>query len=122
MEHMMARLDELVSLNELAAMVHLSRSYFCRAFKVTVGVTPYQWQLNARIRYAKWLILRGEIPLAQIALESGFSDQAHFTRVFRKFEGVCPGKWMRSAAIAPKALPTGDDIDETKPRGQRRWA
>ncbi len=95
-DYMMARLGELVSLDELAALVQLSRSYFCRAFKATVGVTPYQWQLNARVHHAKSLILKGDMPLAQIALEAGFADQAHFTRVFRKFEGVCPGQWMRS--------------------------
>jgi AraC-like DNA-binding protein len=94
-DYMMSRLGEQVSLEKLADLVQLSKSYFCHAFRLTVGTTPYQWQLNARVRHAKSLILKNDLPLAQIALEAGFADQAHFTRVFRKFEGICPGRWTR---------------------------
>ncbi len=96
MDHFSARIADDVSMDELAAVVQLSRSYFCRVFKSTTGVTPHQWQLNARIALAKTLILRDDIPLARVALEVGFSDQAHFTRVFRKAEGISPGQWMRA--------------------------
>ncbi len=105
-EHILTNLAEEISMEELAATVRLSRSYFCRTFKSTTGVTPHQWQLNARIEQAKEVILRHDSPLAQIALEVGFSDQAHFTRVFRKLEGVSPGQWRRSRRPAkPQPAP-----------------
>ncbi len=85
-----------VPLDDLAGMVQLSRSYFCRAFRVSTGVTPHQWQLNARVELAKSLMLTTRQPLALVALEAGFSDQAHFTRMFRKITGNNPLQWIKS--------------------------
>ena len=96
MDYIMDHLADDISMEELASVVRLSRSYFCRTFKSTTGVTPHQFQLTARIERAKTIILRSNLPLAQIALDVGFSDQAHFTRVFRKAEGISPGQWRRS--------------------------
>jgi AraC-like DNA-binding protein len=92
--HMAERFDEAVTLEDLAELVRLSPSHFCRMFKAATGVTPHRWLNNLRIDRAKALLLAGE-PLAQVALATGFNDQPHLTRVFGQTEGVSPGAWRR---------------------------
>ncbi|AOF93309.1 AraC family transcriptional regulator [Sinorhizobium sp. RAC02] len=85
-----------IRLEELANLIGLSQSHFSHAFKASTGVAPHQWQVNARLRRAKDLLLQGEQPLTAIAAESGFADQAHFTRVFRKNFGTTPAHWQKT--------------------------
>jgi AraC family transcriptional regulator len=86
-----------VSLSEAAAAVGLSTHYFCTAFARMVGVTPHRYHLERRVERAKLLIL-GDMPIAQIALECGFSSQSHFTTSFRQFAGMPPAAWRRANA------------------------
>ncbi|MFC5068158.1 helix-turn-helix domain-containing protein [Flaviflagellibacter deserti] len=85
-----------IRLQELADMVELSQSYFSHAFKASTGLPPHQWAMNARIRKVQDMLLRGEMALTEIAAETGFSDQAHFTRVFRRIVGDTPAAWQRA--------------------------
>jgi len=83
------------SVAEIAAKLGLSASQFSRAFKASTGFPPYQWQLNLRIAKAQELLRYGGLPLAEIALATGFAEQSHFTRIFKKIVGVSPGAWQR---------------------------
>jgi AraC family transcriptional regulator len=94
-EYLEAHLAEDVSLETLAGLVQLSRSYFSRAFKVSTGLAPHQWQLKARIAKAKRLLIEGDLSLSHIAIEVGFADQAHFTRTFGRHSGLSPRAWQR---------------------------
>lgn len=85
-----------IRLQELATLVDLSQSYFSHAFKASTGLPPHQWQMQARVRKGQDLLLGGDRPLNEIAVEAGFSDQAHFTRVFRRVVGETPAAWRRS--------------------------
>jgi AraC-like DNA-binding protein len=85
-----------IRLEELAGLVGLSQSHFSHAFKASTGMAPHQWQVNARLRRAKALIRLGNLSLIDIAVETGFADQAHFTRVFRKNFGTTPANWRKS--------------------------
>jgi AraC-like DNA-binding protein len=91
-DFMMANLAEDFSLTELAQEARLSRSYFCRAFKMSTGMTPHQWQLRARTERAKQLMLGASPSLALVAQEIGFADQGHFTRVFNRIVGTARGE------------------------------
>ena len=86
-----------ISLTDLAREARLSRSYFCRAFKMSTGMTAHQWQLRLRTENAKQLMLAAGPSLAGIAHEIGFSDQGHFTRVFSRIVGTSPGRWLKAA-------------------------
>jgi AraC family transcriptional regulator len=86
-------LDEDVSLLVLARRAEVSPFHFARQFRATVGVTPHQFVLWQRVYKSVRLIKAGALPLAQIALESGFHDQPHFTRAFRKVLGTTPGRY-----------------------------
>jgi len=85
-----------IRLQELAGLVGLSPSYFSHAFKASTGMPPHQWQMAARIRRAQALLARPGATLAGIAATTGFSDQAHFTRVFKRMVGVTPAIWQRN--------------------------
>src|SRR5271168_5508088 len=71
-----------LSIAEIAYECGLSSGYFARAFKRSTGVPPCQWQTKVRVERAKELLKDPRCELAEIALQCGFVDQSHFTRVF----------------------------------------
>lgn len=85
-----------IRLQELAALTDLSQSYFSHAFKAATGVPPYQWHMRARMRRVEAMLADTALTLPEIAVAAGFADQAHFTRVFRRFAGVTPAAWRRT--------------------------
>jgi AraC family transcriptional regulator len=87
-----------IRLSELASLADLSPSQFGRAFKTSTGTTPHLWHLEARIESAKRLLADHRNSLAEVALETGFSEQSHFTRAFHAATGVSPGAWRREMA------------------------
>lgn len=89
-----------IGLVELANLVHLSPYHFGRLFKQTIGLSPYQYLLQLRIEFAKKLIIERAGPLADIAYQLNFSDQAHFSNAFRKATGISPRKYLQSQALA----------------------
>lgn len=89
-DYIMANLREKISLSELAAVAHLSEFHFARSFKRSTGLPPHQFVLNLRIERACGLIRGGELPLAQIAFEVGFSSQSHMARHFKRIFGSGP--------------------------------
>jgi AraC family transcriptional regulator len=106
-----ARLDGDLSVAELAGSCGLSGSSFRRAFKKTTGVTPHRWLMQRRVDRAKDLLFRQPtMPLAQIALASGFADQSHFTHVFTAIVGAAPGEWRRQEQRTIPARGRREDI------------
>jgi AraC-like DNA-binding protein len=83
-----------VSLESVAQLTGLSRSWFARAFKASSGVAPYTWVLQRRIQLAQELLGKTSEPLASIATAVGFADQSHFTKAFRRFVGITPREWQ----------------------------
>lgn len=81
---------EPVSLEQLCVCAGLSKSALLRAFTRTKGITPYRYLQTVRVEAAKKLLEQGS-PLIDAALQTGFSDQSHFTRSFSMFIGMAPG-------------------------------
>ncbi|MGN6827972.1 AraC family transcriptional regulator [Paucibacter sp. M5-1] len=88
-----AQLPNRVDLATLASLAGLSKSHYCRAFKASTGMAPYQWQLNERIERAKCLLLDTRHSMDDIAEVTGFADAAHFGRTFRRITGATPALW-----------------------------
>lgn len=100
---MLGRITEPLHLPDVANMCRLSAPYFVRAFTNTVGVAPYTWFMGNRVSKAQSMLANSALPLAQIAVECGFSDQAHFTKAFSKVTGVTPARWRRGNPNTLKA-------------------
>ncbi|MGK6312574.1 AraC family ligand binding domain-containing protein [Neorhizobium sp. DT-125] len=81
-----------VGLEELAAVAGLSRAHLIRAFRKEFHITPHSFLTDIRIRMARKRLREGGLP-AEIALECGFADQAHFTRHFKARTGLTPGQY-----------------------------
>lgn len=79
-----------ISLAELAALSGLSAYHFARAFKERTGQPPHQYLICCRVERAKELLLQGNLTLAQVAQEVGFSDQSHLNRHVKRVLGVLP--------------------------------
>ena len=103
-DYLEVHLAEDVALQTLAKLVDLSRSYFSRAFKASTGLAPHQWLVQARVARAKELLLKADRPLAQIAIEVGFADQAHFTRKFGRAIGESPAAWQRTRGCDTRSI------------------
>ncbi|TCK42927.1 AraC family transcriptional regulator [Paraburkholderia sp. BL8N3] len=95
-EAMKARLtDDLtapVTLAELAASVGLSAFHAARLFTRGTGLAPHAWRNQMRLARALGA-LRAGVSVTEVAAASGFTDQSHFTRHFRRAYGVPPGRW-----------------------------
>ena len=88
-------LDRAISLEELASASHVSPYYLDRVFREVVGVPPHVYQLQTRIKKASDTLLKtGSIVEASYIF--GFSDQSHFSRIFKKNVGVSPGRFLKT--------------------------
>jgi AraC family transcriptional regulator len=94
--HVEVNLSRKILIQELARLLGLSASYFCRAFKCTFGVSPRVYVLRRRIEVAQGLMLTTSEPLSSIAVRCGMCDQPHFTRSFHRIVGETPNMWRRT--------------------------
>jgi AraC-like DNA-binding protein len=88
-------LDGEVKLATLAEECRLSVSHFARSFKKSFGVSAHRYLIFQRIEIAKTLLSRSQNSLSEIAVLTGFSDQAALTRTFANVVGATPAKWRR---------------------------
>jgi len=95
-EHIGANLDSALDIDELADLVRMSPSHFTRSFHKSVGLTPHRYVIQCRVAKARELLAATNLPLIEIALTMGFSDQSHFSRRFQEIVGVPPGAYRRS--------------------------
>lgn len=95
-DHIDAHLAQSIPIEALAMVSRLSNGHFCRAFKVSVGETPHAFIIRQRVRRAQILMLETGDTLSQIACACGLTDQAHLTRLFRRFVGATPLVWRRT--------------------------
>jgi AraC family transcriptional regulator len=96
---MEAMLDDIArgfEVAEVATKCRMSVAHFRRAFRSHTGQTPYRWLTHRRVESARDLLKIRSVPLSEIALRCGFSDQSHFTRVFAQLMGSTPGAWRRT--------------------------
>lgn len=82
------------SLESLAERAYLSPWHFLRLFQRETGMPPHQYLIQYRIQKAKELIRKNH-SIVQTALETGFSDQSHLTRHFKRIVGTTPGQYSK---------------------------
>ena len=91
-EYMERHYAENITLADLSRVSGLNKYTLLRSFTVEKGITPYQYLSTIRINHAKRLLESGVAPI-EAALQSGFTDQSHFTRFFKTFIGLTPGAY-----------------------------
>ncbi|MBE9128373.1 MULTISPECIES: AraC family transcriptional regulator [unclassified Coleofasciculus] len=96
MDYINAHLAEDICLDEVAGYLGLSRYYFCRLFKQSTGLSPYQYVIQCRVERAKQLLRKGGLSLGEIAVDCGFSHQSHLHRHFKRLTGVTPTRFINS--------------------------
>ena len=104
-----------IRLSQLAQECGLSISHFARSFKVSFGMSTHRWLVQRRIERSQELLMKTHESLADIAEETGFSDQAAFTRVFHQIVGISPGRWRRDhqrkeSHLARRVVFAGEDV------------
>jgi AraC family transcriptional regulator len=107
-EYIMENLEGNPTLEQMAAVAHLSSCHFARQFKASTGLAPHQYVISRRIERAKHLLrAHREIGLAEVALRVGFSDQSKFSFHFKRLVGLTPGQFRlsRTNCVKPQALP-----------------
>jgi AraC family transcriptional regulator len=99
-----ANFTSSLSRKEMARAAGMSVSYFSKLFNGYFGLSPHQYLVRCRLRYARKLLLtlEKELSIVEVACESGFADQAHFSRHFRRAYGVSPLAFRRTASGGPE--------------------
>jgi AraC-like DNA-binding protein len=95
-EYIDAHLVENIRLQALAEVADLSRCHFARAFKESVGTSPHAYLMQQRLERAERLLAETDVSVCQVALDSGFRDQSHFSSSFRRHFGMSPRSFRRS--------------------------
>lgn len=88
---------------ELASVAGFSVNYFCRAFRTSSGKSPQEHIKEQRVEQAKSYLVVSSQPLADVADQCGFADQAHFTRVFKSVTGDAPHRWRGRHIALPNS-------------------
>jgi transcriptional regulator of acetoin/glycerol metabolism/AraC-like DNA-binding protein len=95
-DYIEAHLGETIDLPTLAGLAGSSVFHFARQFKQTTGLTPHSYLLTRRIEHARELLATTEHSIAEIAVMTGFADQSHFSRSFRRLAGMSPREFRWS--------------------------
>lgn len=97
--HLKERFNELVTLDELAAVARVSRFHLVHAFAKETGLPPHAYQMHIRVERARGLLQNG-ISATRAAASVGFADQSHFTRCFKRVMRVTPRDYARTNGIS----------------------
>ncbi|PZD73248.1 Bifunctional transcriptional activator/DNA repair enzyme AdaA [Acaryochloris thomasi RCC1774] len=99
-DYMQANLTQDLSILDLATLTRMSESHFSRSFKQSVGIAPYRYLMQQRVARAKQLLQQQAlkqqtISISDIALDCGFANQTHLTKVFRQMTGMTPKAYQK---------------------------
>ena len=100
LQAMEANLESGLPVEALAREAGLSAAHFARVFKRVTGRSPHQHLIAMRLERARRALLGGRPDLGEVASRFGFSDQAHFTRLYRRRYGITPGQTLKQARRA----------------------
>jgi AraC family transcriptional regulator len=100
-EYIEEHLDASPTLEQMAAVAHLNRYHFARQFKRATGLPPHQYVIARRVERARHLLRGGgDLSLAEVAADVGFSGQSQFCHHFKRLVGVTPGQFRTPSRIA----------------------
>lgn len=92
--YLAAHLDRNVTLNDLVEAARIDRFLLVRCFTHIVGIPPHAWHMQRRLHKSLELLSKGQC-VADVASATGFADQAHLTRAFKRVTGITPGRYRK---------------------------
>jgi AraC family transcriptional regulator len=101
-------LGDPISLAVIAAAAGLSPMHFAARFRLATGQRPHHYILRARIEHAKALLASSARPVVEVAGDTGFRTQAHFTTIFKRLTGTTPCAWRRERSFSVGADSSAD--------------
>jgi AraC-like DNA-binding protein len=104
-DYIAAHISDTITLADLAAAAGLTRMYFAAQFRERTGVRPHDYVIRQRIARAQVLLMVPQTKIIEVGLCVGFSSQAHFTTVFRRYVGITPHRWRLSKIPEVGATP-----------------
>jgi len=93
MHYIETHIDEAISLQEVAGHVHLNGSYFSALFKEQCQINFSEYVTRRKLQKAKELLLKTNLPIAEIACRSGYQRVNYFNKLFKEYEGMSPGRY-----------------------------
>ena len=96
LDYIDSNLSSKIAIAEIAKLVDLSQGYFSRLFRESIGISPYSYIIQQRIKKAQKLLYQSNLSLCDIASESGFSTQSKMTQYFRSYLGITPKQYRDS--------------------------
>jgi AraC family transcriptional regulator len=99
LEYIAAKLQDDMSLSALAGIAGMNLYHFSRLFKQSTGFSPHRYVLEQRIRRGQQLLRTSDMTVLEASVRSGFADQGHFTKVFRRFAGVTPTEYRAQSKM-----------------------
>lgn len=98
LDYIQSHLAQEIKLADLAALSGMSQYYFCRLFRQSMDIAPYQYVIQQRVEWAKRLLRQPQrMAIADIALECGFSNQSALSKHFRKITGITPNAYRKQS-------------------------
>lgn len=101
-----AHLDQAISLADLEAATGHGRWQLSRDFRSMFGTSPYRYLVMRRLDRARKMLIDGQ-SISGAAIDSGFADQSHFSRLFKRAFGLTPRAWQRALAASARSFKTG---------------
>jgi AraC-like DNA-binding protein len=101
--YLAAHLSRNVTLADLAVVARVDRFLLVRCFTRIVGISPHAWHLQRRLQHSLELLSKGQA-VADAALATGFADQAHMTRAFKRLTGMTPGRFRKDHLVHPSSV------------------
>src|SRR4051812_20313856 len=110
-----AKMEDDLSLDEMAQSVGLSTAHFARMFRKSTGQTPHQFVLRQKLERAKAMLRAPDARVLDVAVACGFKTQQHFAQVFRGVWGVSPTEY-RQDLVGSEATAASETFTEDTPR------
>jgi AraC-like DNA-binding protein len=112
-----AHIAEPLLVADLCALIQRSEAHFSRSFKRTFGEAPHAFLIRRRLQRAEQHMLQTDATLSDIALQCGFTDQAHLCKHFRELTGRTPAAWRRARRASTAIRSMESDLTIEYPTG-----
>ena len=96
LDYLHEKYTEAIELEDLSKLVMMNKTYMCSYFKEVMGITIFEYLQKVRINQSCRLLRTTDLPITEVALESGFNGSSYFNRAFKELLGVTPREYRKS--------------------------